>query len=172
MLWHCTPGQPGNSLSSWPLSALERVPICSYGPRKLRLDGCDRKVGGCVIISRPDSWHVCSVFLFLCPKLTITSPCHLVPSSSLPHALGGWVDDRVSNTTNQQQASPGRADDWPFLYHSSALYCMILGRVLATPDLLISKSGPSLGDKMDQAHTSCHQHPLHRRCDLPSARHL
>lgn len=114
----------------------------------------------------------CSCSFVLCSQADnhLTLPPR--PIISLPHALGGWVDDQVSNTTNQQPASPGRADDWPFLYHSSVLYCMILGRVLATPDLLISKSGPSLGDKMDQAHTSCHQHPLRRRCDLPSARHL
>lgn len=82
-----------------------------------------------------------------------------------------WVDDQVSNTANQQPASPGRADDWPFLYRSSVLYCMILRRVLATPDLLISRAGHLCRViRWIQAHTSCHRHPLHRRCDLPSAR--
>lgn len=130
-----------------PLSALERVPICSYGPSRAQTRRLRPQAGWCVISGRPDSWHVCS--MFLCPRLTIQSP-HLATSShhcSSPayttlHTLGDWVDDQVSNTTNQLPASPGRADDCPLLYRSSGLYCMILGRVFATPDLLISRAGP------------------------------
>lgn len=33
------------------------------------------------------------------------------------------------------------------------------------PPISLSKER-ALGDKMDQVHTSCHQHPLHLRCHL------
>lgn len=134
----CTPGELARL---GPFRPWNNVPTCSYGPRELRLDGCDRMPVGCVIVSRPDSWHVCSSAPLSQADNHLTLPPRPI-IFPLPHALGGWVDDQESNTANQQPASPGRADDWPFLSRSSVLYCMILRRVLATPDLLISGAGP------------------------------
>lgn len=154
---------------------LAPVPICSYGPSRAQTRRLRPQAGWCVISSRPDSWHVCS--MFLCPKRQynhLTLPPRPIIFLSRIHGVVGWqVDDQVSNTTNQLPASPGRADDCPLLYRSSGLYCMILGRVFATPDLLISRAGPHLClIRWNQAHTTCHRHPLRRRCDLPSTRRL
>lgn len=74
----------------------------------------------------------------LCPKLTITSsPCHLVPSLASRTQL---------NTTNHLPASPGRADDWPFLYRStekcSGLVLHDVGAGPRYPRSPYLKSGP------------------------------